>query len=174
MPKTPVDSGEEPTTNPSSNRIDPAGLSYEVVGPQNQDQLRVIEELELLSYGRAGINFWTLVPMAQYGRVYLGTVDGKAMTWAVVLTDAADPTKVCLFSFGVTKGQRRRGIGSAALTELLSRLGAAGVRTVEVAVSPDNVAGINLCRRRFDFELVKILTDWYGAGEGRHLLTKQL
>jgi ribosomal-protein-alanine N-acetyltransferase len=160
---------------PRPERVDPARLSFKVLASADRADLAEVEDMELVHFGRGGQNLWGLMPMVEHGRIVLARLDGEAVAWAIVLSSfRRDPPTAHLFSFGVARKHQNRGIGSALLAHVTALLASEGTRRLELTVAPANIAALHLYRKKFGFALERSLPDWYGEGEDRFLLTREL
>lgn len=153
--------------------IDPARLEIRALIPADRKDLEDLEELELLTFGRAAQNVWGLVPMIAHGRVLLARLEDEPVAWTVLLPDWSVRATAYVWSYAVAQKHHRRGIGSALLAHILARLPAEGYSRLEATVSPTNTPALGLAHK-FGFERAAVLPSWYGESEDRWLMVREL
>ena len=153
--------------------IDTSKLSFTTVTAADRKDLDDIEELELLTFGRAAQNVWGLVPMIAHGLTTLTRLDGEPVAWSILLADWRDRHVAFVWSFAVAQKHHQRGIGMALLEHLLARVAADGFQRVELTVSPTNARALRLLGRA-GFTRSAVLPEWYGPMEDRWLMARQI
>lgn len=156
--------------------IDRNTIELRHVSAEDRETLEVVEDLELAAFGRAGLNLWALAPFAQHGRLYVAMSAGEVVAYTLLIAHwPGEPRAVAyMFSFAVKAEYQRQGVATRFLELLLPALAGSGIGRVELTVSPRNARAMHLYREKFGFELVRSLTAWYGEGEDRHYLGRDL
>jgi ribosomal-protein-alanine N-acetyltransferase len=86
---------------------------------------------------------------------------------------STDRTYACLFGLAVDPRHRNRGHGRRLTRESLKLLGAMGVESVRLTVEPRNEPAIRLYRA-FGFVETDHLRDYFGPGDHRMVMTRQI
>jgi L-amino acid N-acyltransferase YncA len=157
----------------SPDAIDPKNLVVKALTPSDRKDLDDLEELELLTFGRAAQNVWGLVPMMAHGRVLLARYDSEPVAWTVLWPDWSAKTTAYVWSYAVVQKHHKRGLGAALLADVIARLPAEGYTRLEAVISPANLPALGLARK-FAFERAAVLPGWYGETEDRWLMVRAL
>lgn len=123
-------------------------------------------EIETESFGRGGLNEWTLPVFIRHGRVFVLEDGGDILGLAEFIRDWDDWTVAFLVGFSIISGRRGEGLGSTLQNGILKALKSTGIETVKLTVSNDNLAARRLYES-FGFLQDGILKDEYGAGRDR-------
>ena len=158
--------------------IDPSQLTVKTLALGDRKDLDDLEDLELMTYGRAAQNVWGLVPMIAHGRVFLARLatppaPPEAVAWCILNADWHDRTAAYLWSFAVVQQHHYRGIGTRLLAHVLDVLPREGFCRVEVVVSPSNARAVPLATSA-GFERAAVLPEYFGPSEDRWLFVKRL
>ena len=153
--------------------IDPSALDIKVLEAGHRKDLEDLEELELLTFGRAAQNMWGLVPMVVHGRAFLARLEGEPVAWAILMPDWHERTSAYVWSFAVAQKHHQRGIGKTLLAHVLARIAKEGFRRIEVTISPANARAVHLLTRA-GFQRAAVLPQWYGESEDRWLMAREL
>jgi len=149
-------------------------LNLEWVTPGTQVN-RILLDMEAETFAEGAIDSWALVPFMEHGRVCLVLDDGEPVAHAILMEAwRSDPPKAYLFSLGVRPPYRGRGIASWLMSRLVETLTEEGFRRLELTVHPAHTTALHLYRNRFGFEDVRFEKDWYGPGEDRILMMRDL
>ena len=99
-------------------------------------------------------------------RAIRAACDGQIIGSAILLRRLAGPRLVGrIYSIAVSPDHRGRGLGRLLMDDLLTTCRREGVSRLYLEVRQDNVPAIGLYRR-YGFEEVARLPDYYGPGEG--------
>ena len=153
--------------------IDPAKLEIKVLSAADRKDLDDLEELELLTFGRAAQNVWGLVPMIVHGRVFLARYEGAPVGWAILIADWHERSAAYVWSFAVVQQHHQRGIGKTLLAEVLRQLATDGYRKLQATVSPANARAMHLLTRS-GWERAAVLPAWFGDSEDRWLMAREV
>lgn len=163
----------ENTFEGKPERIDEGRLVVKTLGLTDRQDLEDLEELELLTYGRAAQNVWGLVPMIVHGQVFLARLDGEGVAWCIVNADWRDAQAAYIWSFAVAQKHHQRGIGTRLIAHVIDEVARQGRRHLEVVVSPTNARALHLARKA-GFERAAVLPTYFGPNEDRWLMVKSI
>lgn len=103
----------------------------------------------------------------------VATLDGETVGYSIGALVQGEPREAWILRMGVREDQRRNGVGSILLTELLDVLRTLGVRTVRLTVSPWNVPALGLYQKTA-FVQESYHEAYFGKDEDRIVMVKEI
>lgn len=134
--------------------------------------LKRLAHFEEEAYEVGGFNEWTLAIFVRNGRLLILKKGDEIIGTAELIKDW-DSGKAYLAGFAVKKRERRKGLGSYFMGEILKRLRKAEFPGVQLTVSPKNTGALNLYQK-FGFSVTTLVKDMYGKGEDRFIMELDL
>lgn len=138
------------------------------VSDHDSKDLQAIFKMEAELFGSHAIGNDVLVPMARNQAVYLFYCAGSVCGYAICMSSIDREGSVYLFSFGISREQQGRGLGSLAFTLLCDELSAMGFKEMELTVAPDNMAAQRIYSTK-SVIATDLRPDYYGPLEDRLL-----
>lgn len=103
----------------------------------------------------------------------LAEEDSRVIGYAIAGMVQGDGSAGWLLRLYVTANARREGAGTLLLSSLLARMTSFGAGECYLSVSPENGSALPLYRRE-GFVVVDEVSDYFGRGEDRLIMKKQL
>jgi ribosomal protein S18 acetylase RimI-like enzyme len=103
----------------------------------------------------------------------VATLDKEIVGYTVGTCVQQDPREAWILRLGVREHQRRNGIGTILLNELIEFLFSKGVRGVRLTVSPWNLPAVGLYQKN-GFEQERYCVAYFGKDEDRLVMRKVL
>jgi ribosomal-protein-alanine N-acetyltransferase len=103
----------------------------------------------------------------------IATLDKEQVGYTIGARVQGDPSEAWVLRIGVREDQRRNGVGSILLGELLEIFRMLGVRTVRLTVSPWNVPALGLYLKA-GFEQEDYHEAYFGKDEDRIVMRKEI
>jgi len=103
----------------------------------------------------------------------VATLDDDQVGYTIDALIQKKPQEAWILRMGVREDQRRNGVGTILLAELLEVFTTLGVRTVRLTVSPWNVPALNLCLK-VAFEQESYHESWFGKDEDRIVMAREI
>lgn len=143
-----------------------AGYELEIREIEHHDPalIPVLTDLDLLSFFEPTFSRFTLAGFLRYGRVFVITADNLVIGACHCLRSYTDPDEVIVFNMALRPGWRGHGLGTRLLHGALTRLKAAGVRSVALEVAITNQRAIGVYRSKFGFQHVSTYANEYNNG----------
>ncbi|HMM20155.1 MAG TPA: GNAT family N-acetyltransferase [Selenomonadales bacterium] len=146
----------------------------ELINTNDPAVVQRLVTLEEEAFGAGGLNIWHMVPIIRHGRVFALRRNGEIVGAIQFLVDWEDRNKAYVVGISIAKEWRGRNLGTELFAGSLKELRKEDIAEVELTVAPDNAAAIRVYRDKLGFRSVGVLTDEYGAGEDRLIMTKEL
>lgn len=124
------------------------------------------------SLGEAALDHWMLPVVATCGLLYIGRA-GEETVGSAQIIRCLDGEDLYMDGFYIRKPYRRRGYGTALLSEVKNLLAGEGFVRLLVTLDPGNEAGLRLYEST-GFHEVDYLPDYYGKGLNRLLFAASL
>lgn len=135
------------------------------------DYLRdIILGIDEEAFGPGSLNEWSLPPFLHYGKVFLARYNGEPAGIAELMRDWREPDLVYLYGLAVAREYRGCGVGTTLLRTILDRLPQIGFRRLQLTVHPDNQTAIHIYQEKFGMNKIRLVKNYYGAGEDRWLM----
>ncbi len=133
-------------------------------------RVQKILELEKEAFGSGAMHAYGLFPLVETQLVYVFEEQQEILGWALVLNQVGRVGAAWLFSYGVAKGHRGRGVGRQGFPLLKDELAGLGFETLGLTVGPENQAALKIYTEGETLLQKKLVSEYYGAGEDRLLL----
>ena len=129
-----------------------------------------ILELEREAFGSGAMHAYGLFPLIEAQLVYVFEDSQDILGWALVLNQIERIGAAWLFSYGVAKGHRGRGVGRQGFLLLKKELRGLGFEALGLTVEPKNQAALKIYTEGEALLQKKLVSEYYGAGEDRLFL----
>ena len=103
----------------------------------------------------------------------VATLDVEQVGYTIGAQVQGEPQDAWILRMGVREDQKRNGIGSILLAEILEVFSALGVRTVRLTVSPWNMPALGLYQKRA-FEQESYHEAYFGNDEDRIVMIREI
>ncbi len=150
-----------------------SGKSVVIVGLEDEEIIRGIEELEKITFKDAAVNRWILAPFIEFGRVYALVDEFGFVIGSCEIFRAWQAEEAHLFAISIHPDYQSKGLGKFLLDVVLKDLKKWGVKRVKLTVSPKNDIAIKLYES-FGFEKEKFVENLYGEGEDRWIMRLEM
>lgn len=125
-------------------------------------------------HGSGGFDKWMLPVFCNFGLLYVMRENTDLVGTAQLMRLWERPDVICLAGVAIRKDKRGRGLGTLLVNHILKDLKRDGFVEVRLTVSPENAAAMRIYQHKMGFKKKDFLHDFYGKGEDRLILVKQL
>lgn len=136
--------------------------------------ITAILTLEKEAFGIGAMNEWHLVPLIRHGKVFVWRENESIVGSVQYFLDWQHPKRAYMYGIAIAKLFQGNGLGTLLLKETFEKLKEHGLDSVELTVSPDNEAAINVYQNKMGFHAVGLRKAEYGQGEDRVVMIKTL
>jgi ribosomal-protein-alanine N-acetyltransferase len=125
-------------------------------------------------HGSGGFDKWLLPVFSNFGLLYVMREGGDLVGTAQLMRVWERPDAICVAGIAVRKDRRGEGLGTLLMSHILKDLKRDGFNEVRLTVSPENTAAMKIYCDKMGFKKRGMEKDFYGEGEDRLVLVKQL
>jgi ribosomal-protein-alanine N-acetyltransferase len=145
-------------------------VTFEVVKEMDDYLREIMITIDEEAFGPGGLNEWSLPPFLNYGRIYLARFNGELAGIAELMRAWNESDLVYLYGIAVAEAYRGHKLGTALFRFVLEDLAQSGFKRMQLTVHPDNQWAIHIYEGKFGMYKVKLIKNYYGAGEDRWLM----
>ena len=138
-----------------------------------REEIEQVIRIEEEAFGKnGGVDEWVLKPLAKYGKVFVVKDNGRIVCLAEFMQKFGED-RAYLYGICTEKNSRGKGLAKYLLEKSLEYFSEYGIESVDLTVSPENEAAIELYEK-MGFEKKKILKNEYGIGVDRLYMVKEI
>ncbi len=123
------------------------------------DLLYQLVDIEQELHPGTGMSLFEIHSYIRYGRVYAAVDYDEILGSVYFLRDFENPGKAFLYGVMVRPEHRGKRLGESLLLSAFSDLKEAGIRMVEVSVSPKNAKALKVYRDSMGFNIINLPDD---------------
>ena len=132
--------------------------------------LRIIQG----AFGTKEESIYFLKTIADYGRLFVTFSQTEPICIIQAIKSWDDVNNVQLVSCAVSPDHQGKGVATFTHVEMLKKLKLEGVKSIGVSVPPDHAAVIKILQEKLEFVPIREIANYYGLGEDRLYLEKEL
>ncbi len=151
----------------------PACEVSELIEPE-QELLDEIKRIEARVFPKDHLDEWMLRPLSKHGKIFVLYYQDQVAGVSELMADWDDPYKTYMYGFYIREEFQGEGLGSYFMEEVLDSLADEGLRRVELTVDPFNEPACHIYIDKIGFEVEAYKEDYFGEGEDRLLLSKEI
>jgi GNAT superfamily N-acetyltransferase len=158
-------------------------MAHEIVAPQgtevkevfSQQGLEEVLRLEALAFHGDGEDIYTLAMIAKVGWILgLSQIGSPTLEGAVELLPSRDARVGFIHGVVVDPEKKSKGIGGALIAEAEKVARGAGMTKIEATIAPTNGASLKAFLNKSGYSATRFYPDFYGEGEHRFWVEKDL
>ena len=135
-------------------------VEVRLINKNDYEILNEFTRLEKVSFGKGGLNEWTLSVLIRYGKVFALYVGGELAGLTEIIKDWRDSSKAFIIGFSLKKESQGKGLGIHFLNKVIDEL-KKDTDSVALTVSSDNSKALILYEKA-GFTKETILLNEYG------------